>query len=65
MIATQEDVISLLKNTLAVLQMFLINSNFCVTSSNFRVSTNFLSVDLVDENKGVFKRPKLVSRESH
>ena len=65
MIATQEDVMSLLKNTLAVLQMFLINSNFCVTSSNFRVSTNFLSVDLVDENKGVFKRPKLVSRETH
>ena len=65
MIATQEDVISLLKNTLAVLLLFLINSNFCVTSSNFRVSTNFLSVDLVDENKGVYKRPKLVSRESH
>ena len=65
MIATQEDVMSLLKNTLAVLQMFLINSNFCVTSSNFRVSTNFSSVDLVDENKGVFKHPKLVSSESH
>ena len=65
MIATQEDVISLLKNTLAVLQMFLINSNFCVTSSNFRASTNFLSVDLVDENKGVYEHPKLVSRESH
>ena len=58
MIATQEDVISLLKNTLAVLQMFLINSNF-------RASTNFSSVDLVDENKGVYKHPKLVSRESH
>ena len=42
---TQEDVISLLKNTLAVLQIFLINSDFCVTSSNFRVSTNFPSVD--------------------
>ena len=65
MMTTQEDVMSLLKNTLAVLLMFLINSNFCVTSSNFRVSTNFLSVDLVDENKGVYKRPKLVTRKSH